>query len=154
MCESALPGGVDRAPRPTDEFTVEMLYQLSSHAADMEEYQTALDWLDLAQRLAPESARLYADRAYACEQLGLLDDADAAHKRAVALDTSGEAQFCYAVFAYAWRHDELAADLLVRAMELDPIHALDVDTSEADWSRILNHPRVRKAKRRALELCG
>lgn len=140
--------------RPTDEFTVEMLHQLSADAADMEDYQTSLDWLALALRLAPTSARLWAERAYAHEQLAQLDEAEAAYQKAVEFDTSGEAHFLYARFAHLWGRRDVAVKMLVRACELEPTFGIELEVDGEDWGSLPQDPAVRRAMRRALDRCS
>ncbi|HVL48114.1 MAG TPA: hypothetical protein VM889_06120 [Candidatus Thermoplasmatota archaeon] len=135
----------DREPSgrvPTSSLTPETCLAEASHAATAGQWGRALEWTQRSRRLAPKSARLALDEAFALKQLGDVDGAIEAYGEAAALGDDGVAEFSAArLAAFADRPAVVVAIWLERAVARDPGFA-DEARLDPDLARYAGDPRV------------
>lgn len=138
------------APRPP--FTVEDCVEAANAALDVGDDAEALEWLRRAEVLAPTSARIAADLGFCLTNLGAVDEALDAYRKAHVLSGDGEAAYHAALAAHeAGRPAEAVLGWLGEALERTPQY---VESAREDFPRLLDRPAWRALERRARERGG
>lgn len=137
----------DPAPRPEPSlpWTAEDCREAGAAAASEEDWARAAEWFERGQRLAPTSARMNADLAFALSQIG--DHERALHHFAQAsrLSTDGEADVNGALAAMAaGRPDAEVEAWLVRALARSPEFVVQVDEDQ-EFQHLQDRPAFRRA---------
>jgi len=119
-----------------------------ARAVEAEDWSAALAWTRRARRLAPASARLAHDEAFALEQLDRLDAAFETYAEAAAMGTDGFADFGAArCAARLGRPRDEIVTWLARALEADPGLSIDV-LADPDLAPLARDPRLADRFRR------
>lgn len=144
-------GSAATAVRPVAlPFTAEDCKAAGAAAACEERWADAAEWFERGVRLAPTSARLHADLAFALSQIGDLDRALLHFGRSHELSNDGESAFNAACAAVAAGRLDDAETWLVSALERSPEFVLHL-REDPEWAPLLGRPTVLQAERGARE---
>lgn len=135
--------------RPGYAATAEECHDAATAAASHEDWPEAAEWFARARRLAPTSARLCADLAFALGQMGDLDEALRLYEEASRLSSDGEADLNGALTALeAGRNADEVEQWLVRCLERSPETVLDLEGDDA-FAHLRGRPGYEAALTRA-----
>ena len=132
-------------------FTAEDCCDAGAKAASEEDWAGAAKWFARAHALAPTSARICADLAFALSQIGDVEEALRLYERASRLSADGEADFNGALAAlHGARPLGEIESWLERALERTPGLVTPLE-SDDDFLVLRGRPRFERAVRRAWE---
>ena len=124
------------ATAPLRPLSVEECLDAGSAAASQDDWPEAAVWFVRAHELAPTSARMCADAAFALSQIADHDGALRLFEEASRLSTDGEADFNGALAALrANRPDEEVERWLARCLLRSPEMVLNLDEDE-EWAHL------------------
>lgn len=130
-------------------FSVEDCSDAGALAASEEDWASAAKWFMRAHELAPTSARICADLAFALSQIGDVDEALQYYAEASRLSSDGEADFNAALAAiHAGRPVEEVEVLLERALARSPELVVPLD-GDKDFHALQGRARYEAAVREA-----
>lgn len=134
----AVPAGEPR-------HTVDDCLAEATQAADDEDWEAAILWLDRLRALAPTSARVCADLAHAHCQLGMKEEGLRLYAEASRLSYDGEADFNAAIVSIeAERPIEETEGLIERALQRTPTYVVDVE-GDSLFAPLKGRPRFDRA---------
>lgn len=149
-----LAGRRRRARMDAREMDAEDYAETATAAASLKDWPEAVEWFTRARRLAPTSARLCADLAFALSQVGDHDEALRLYEEASRLSGDGEADLNGAITALgAGRPPDEVERWLARALERSPLLALDLDGDET-FAPLRGRTAYEEAMERAWERLG
>lgn len=132
-----------RPPDPLLPFRVEDCVEAGAIACAEEDWARGAEWYRRAHELAPTSARVAADLAFALTQIGGTDEAMAYFRRAHDLSTDGEAAFNAALAALAAGYPPEEVEQWLRmALTRTPSFVATLDDRE--WDDLRRRPSVRQ----------
>lgn len=146
---------VDAAPALVVPYTVEDCEARGAEAMEAGDWAGAEAWYERAHRLAPTSASVCCNLAFAMRQLGHFDGALTLLEEARRLEAAdGEVEFQGALTALlANRPEDEVEDWLVRALDAGPEWLACVE-ADGEFDHLRGRVRFEAARRRALDASG
>lgn len=143
------PRAAPQLPEDAFPFTVEDCVHAADRAIGEERWPAAAEWLGRAHRLAPTSARVCADLAFALRQIGDLEGALAMYEKASRCAQDDGEPFLHGALTSlaAQRPLEEAEEWLARALAIEP--SLVVVVEDEQFKPLRGRPRFEAALQRA-----